>query len=158
VSILAQHFDKWTPEPNTGCYLWTGGVRNKGSGRPTVYANGKMIQVSRLICEEAYGPPPTSKHHAAHNTPNGCVGASCVNEAHLRWATAHENQMDIPVEIRRKRVAHEVVNRGARYSAMMGGFKTYESDNPCPRGHVGLRYVRNGACRECEMSRRSRGK
>jgi hypothetical protein len=153
MAVLDSHADKWTPEPNTGCYLWTGAVRNKSTGRPAVYAGQrKMAMMARLVCEEAHGPPPTPKHHAAHNRLGGCVGAPCIAPNHLRWASPRENQMDVPVEIRRKRVAHEVVNRGARYAAKQAGEKFYSTGNPCPRGHIGLRYVRNGECKECSLS------
>ena len=104
MSVLEDYADRWIPEPNTGCYLWLAGVNNQN--RPRV-SGGKLV--SRLVCEEAYGPPPTLKHEAAHATLAGCVGGLCVNGGHLRWATRRENQLDIPLEkrseIARKREA-----------------------------------------------------
>lgn len=161
-NLLERHRDKWVEDGD--CYRWTAGTScgqitrsEKSRYQPRIYVgNRKMATVSRLMCEEAHGPPSTPKHHAAHDTPNGCIGSLCVNGEHLRWATASENQFDVPVEVRRTRVVHDAVNRGARYEAQKIGSKTYLSNNPCPRGHTGLRYTRNGACRECEMTRRDR--
>jgi hypothetical protein len=110
-SILEQHADKWIPEPNTGCLIWIAGLGgNPRSLQGTVGWNGKVVRVPRVVCEETNGPPPTSKHHAAHNTRNGCVGGLCVNGGHLRWATARENQQDISAEERSDRIRRGAVN------------------------------------------------
>jgi hypothetical protein len=97
MSFLEEFADYWTPEPNTGCYLWLRGVNN--SGYPRLGTNGK-IRVNRVVLEEKAGPPPTSKHSAAHNTLNGCCGPICINPDHLRWATHLQNMRDIPPEKR----------------------------------------------------------
>ena len=111
LSILEQHEDKWIPEPNTGCYLWTAALGgNVRSLQGIVGWNGKVLRVPRIVCEETNGPPPTSKHHAAHNTPNGCVGGLCVNGGHLRWATARQNAADIPPEERSDRIRRGAVS------------------------------------------------
>jgi hypothetical protein len=97
--------DYWIPEPNTGCLLWLGPMGNKKSG-PRKHHNGKNVIVCREVLREGVGEPPTPKHHAAHNTSMGCVGAEggCVSLQHLRWATARENQSDIPPERRSERI------------------------------------------------------
>jgi hypothetical protein len=107
MSMLERHADKWIPEPNTGCYIWIGCGSEKPGQRPRVRTGlkgaKKTALIQRLVCEETNGPPPTSKHHAAHNTPNGCIGWFCVNGAHMRWATALENRMDMSSEARKER-------------------------------------------------------
>jgi hypothetical protein len=60
--------------------------------RPVFAHKGKSYGVSRAMCEENYGPPPTPKHESAHSCGNGHNG--CVNPKHLRWATAQENTDD----------------------------------------------------------------
>jgi hypothetical protein len=92
VSFLEEFADYWIPEPNTGCYLWLRGVNN--TGYPRLGTDGK-IRVNRVVLTECAGPPPTSKHEAAHNTLNGCCGSICINPIHLRWATHLENMMDM---------------------------------------------------------------
>ena len=105
LSILELHEDKWIPEPNTGCYLWTGALGgNSRSLQGCVGLNRKIKRIPRIVCEETNGPPPTPKHHAAHNTTKGCVGGLCVNGGHLRWATAVENAADIPPKLRSDRI------------------------------------------------------
>jgi hypothetical protein len=147
-SLLERHSDKWTPEPNTGCYLWIACLST--SGRPNVYAKGRTRIVARLVCEEVNGPPPTLKHDAAHNTPNGCVGGLCVNSDHLRWASRRENALDTPEEIRRK-----PRNRGLRHATLAANQKTYFTGKPCANGHVDLRYA-SGGCLTCLKERKQR--
>jgi predicted XRE-type DNA-binding protein len=77
------------------CLIWPfstdgGGYANFSSrwfkriyGTPTV---------SRAICIQVYGPPPTGMHQAAHSCGNGHL--ACVNRKHLRWATQSENMAD----------------------------------------------------------------
>lgn len=92
MTLLQKYESWWIPEPNTGCYIWLGYF----SRNPTLTIKYKKINVARVVCEEINGPPPTSEHQAAHNTPNGCIGRFCVNGNHLRWATQSENERDKP--------------------------------------------------------------
>ena len=108
--ILEHHAAKWLPEPNTGCFIWIGGLTGGPWPRPSAGYKGKIVTVTRVVCEEANGPPPTPKHQAAHNTPNGCIGGLCVNGGHLRWATNLENSADIPPALRSDRIKRGAVN------------------------------------------------
>ena len=83
------------------CLIWpyTG-----SNGYGQIGRDGRMVVVSRALCEEVNGPPPTPKHHAAHSCGNGHLG--CVTKGHLSWKTALENASD--------RVAHGTHNRGER--------------------------------------------
>jgi hypothetical protein len=121
MSILDVHSEKWIAEPNTGCYIWTGAISGSGQqravvGLPRIFAAGpkqKLVGVARLVCEEEHGPPPTPKHHAAHATPSGCVGGVCVNPDHIRWATARDNQQDIPADVRVSRAKNATAGMSA---------------------------------------------
>lgn len=84
------------------CLIWPYSVSSKGY--PSLKISGKSILVTRMACEKKNGPPPTSKHEAAHSCGNGHLG--CVNPMHLSWKTRSENQMD--------RVLHGTSNRGTR--------------------------------------------
>jgi hypothetical protein len=99
MSLLDRYEHLWAPEPNTGCYLWSGTGQRYGN----VKIDHKLYLIHRLICEEIYGSPPTSEHHALHDTPSGCTGGFCINPAHLRWGTRTENQLDILPEKRQER-------------------------------------------------------
>ena len=113
LNLLERHRDKWVEDGE--CYRWIGTTAGKdgnrlGTIRIGARKDGKYATVPRIVCEEVHGPPPTPKHQAAHNTPNGCIGSLCVNGEHLRWATAHENHMDVPAEERSDRVRRGAVN------------------------------------------------
>lgn len=157
-AFLEAHREKWVPEPNTGCWLWTAALIN--SGRPVVGVGPKSVKlVSRVVCEERHGPPPTPKHYAAHATPNGCVGGLCVNPSHLRWATSHENHMDIPPEQRSDRTRRGWLKNKQprnvckqRQEAIAAGAAIYVTSKPCRRGHVGPKRV-VGGCIECANER-----
>ena len=109
MSLLEERFDRWSPEPNTGCYIW-----DKGSPRneyARILLKGKAVRVSRIVCREAYGEPPTSRHGVAHSTRMGCVGPACVNPGHLRWATQRENVLDAFPDERSERMRKANVTR-----------------------------------------------
>lgn len=40
-----------------------------------------------------------------------------------------------------------------RIAALSDGYSVYESSRPCPRGHIGWRSTRSGACKACEKER-----
>ena len=156
MSILERHADKWTPEPNTGCYLWTGAI----GARPMVGIAGNKIEVmARLVCEETYGSAPEDKPLALHNTPNGCVGGLCVAPHHLRWGSKRDNALDEPAERRREWSLRGYQNRTTeqrnnhrdkpRNMARLAGERTYISGKTCKNGHVGPRFVSTGDCIEC---------
>lgn len=85
---------------NDECLIWPFGTIS--SGYAQLRWEGETIRANRLMCALRHGPPPTSKHEAAHN----CGNERCVNPDHLRWATPTENQND--------RVIHGTSNRGRR--------------------------------------------
>lgn len=84
------------------CLIWPFAKNDHGYG--VISRNRKMHRVSRIICENAHGKPPTSLHEAAHNCGRGHLG--CVNRFHLRWATTKENAAD--------KVGHGTSNRGEK--------------------------------------------
>ncbi len=71
-------------EPNTGCWLWSGWVTDKGYAR--FRDCGQKVRVHRWAYEHFRGPIPDGLviDHLC-NTP------SCVNPAHLEPKTSREN-------------------------------------------------------------------
>jgi hypothetical protein len=89
---LRKRFDaKWTPEPNTGCHLWTGalntsgysiiGVGSRGHGRPILTTGHRVAWL--LECGDL-GPGIVLDHKCGERT--------CVNQAHLEPVTATVNR------------------------------------------------------------------
>lgn len=85
------------------CLIWPYSTMRNGYGQMRV--DDKLRTVSRQLCEDVNGPPPTPHHHAAHSCGNGTKG--CVTKAHLLWKTKSENEKD--------KVYHGTDNRGERH-------------------------------------------
>lgn len=95
----------------TECLIWPFA---RSSGYAVMGLAGKVETVSRLVCTEVHGPPPTPAHQAAHSCGNGHLG--CVSRRHLSWKTPAGNQAD--------RLVHDTHRRGERHV----GVKLSEAD------------------------------
>lgn len=84
------------------CLIWPFSC---GHGYGLLRVNGKMAIVSRRVCEEIHGPPPTDKHEAAHSCGKGHEG--CVTKGHLAWKTPAGNHAD--------KLLHGTHNRGENH-------------------------------------------
>jgi hypothetical protein len=98
-----------SPEPTSGCWLWTGGLPN-GYGYIGV-GNGRSIKACRLSYEMAHGPIP-----AGLLLRHKCDNRACVNPDHLIPGTYLDNYNDM-VERRRDRKACGEANAKARLTA-----------------------------------------
>ena len=128
---LRERFDaKWIPEPNTGCWLWMGGLA--GRGYPMVYVPGQKwgTKAHRVAWELYRGPIPDGLV-----IDHTCRVKSCVNPDHLRPVTSAVNVTENSISL-----------------AALNKVKTH-----CPRGHEyttenTLRMKRNDGrvCRTCK--------
>jgi hypothetical protein len=91
------------PYDGGDCLIWPFSTHRNGYAQMRV--DGHLVTVSRMLCEATNGPPPTSKHHAAHSCGNGRSG--CVTKRHLLWKTKAENEAD--------KLVHGTHNRGERH-------------------------------------------
>ncbi len=73
------------------CLIWPFS-RNKAGYAAMHVEGGIKVLVSRYLCEDRRGPPPTAEHEAAHSCGRGKHG--CVAQAHLDWKTSVENKAD----------------------------------------------------------------
>lgn len=85
------------------CLIWPFARNAAGYGLMRHEGGSKLV--SRVICRDVNGPPPTPEHEAAHSCGRGEDG--CVTKRHLFWKTHTENMAD--------KNSHGTVARGHRH-------------------------------------------
>jgi len=78
-----------SPEPNTGCWLWLGGVRGHMGYGSLRLRDGRTVGAHRLSFELFNGPIP-----AGMKVCHRCDVPTCINPAHLYLGTDIENKAD----------------------------------------------------------------
>jgi len=78
---------QYAPEPNTGCWLWTGEITKRGYGRLMVQdGRWRHVLAHRFSYERFVGPIPDGLC-----IDHKCRCRSCVNPNHLQVVTYREN-------------------------------------------------------------------
>ena len=95
---------KVIPEPNSGCWLWSGAVNSSGYG--SFLMAGKTSKAHRTSYRFYVGPIPNGLH-VLHR----CDNRICVNPDHLFVGTRFDNMRDM---VRKKRL------RGASLTKQFG--------------------------------------
>lgn len=121
MNLLPERIQRFIePEPNTGCWLWAGGV-SRGYGR--VWWSGTTRAAHRVVYELLVGS--ITKPQLDHL----CRTHECVNPTHIRPATAAEN----------------IHAPGSRCLQAVNVTKTH-----CPKGHpLDGRQTRGRRCTTC---------
>lgn len=77
----------YIPEPNTGCWLWTGSLNATGYGY--FYFPPRNMVHAHIAAWELFRGPRNGLHLL-----HSCDMACCVNPDHLRLGTHQENMVD----------------------------------------------------------------
>lgn len=132
---------KTIPEPNSGCWLWTG-AQSHGYG--VIRINGKNRPAHRLALEAVRGP------FSEQDTDHKCRTQCCVNPAHLEAVTHAENMRRSPLGFQNNDTQRELSRRSALKMAL----------DRCPCGRQwSERMFKNGkgklkkVCTHCRLER-----
>ena len=85
--MLNRFMAKVSPEPNTGCWLWTAHVSRDGYGR---FGIGRVAHEAHRVAYKLFKGEIPSDLCVNHM----CKVRSCVNPSHLRLLTLIENIKD----------------------------------------------------------------
>jgi hypothetical protein len=131
LEALKRAESRFVPEPNTGCWIWSAAVDNRGYGRISVH--NKWRHAHRFLYEQYVGSVPEGLE-----LDHICRTPCCVNPEHLEPVTHQENM------------------RRAGASGAMGIRNKRKSH--CPNGHeyAGSNlYVTSNGWRQCHECRKN---
>jgi HNH endonuclease len=120
---LATRFWKFVePEPNSGCWLWSGAQNRRGYGAISI-ARSRMREAHRIMWQLEYGRIPDGMH-VLHR----CDVPPCVNPGHLWLGTRRDNMQDAS---KKGRIASQ--KEPARYTQYLEAWRQRQPRGTSPR-------------------------
>lgn len=129
-AVLDRLFDKISPEPNSGCWLWTGAV---SAGKYGSFSfEGRMQKAHRVTWRLMRGPVPDGL-----DLDHICRVTICCNPDHLEPVTRSENLRRSPLKNRYADLTH--CKRGHEFTpenTMWRKGGTWRACRTCMRMHT----------------------
>lgn len=133
-AVMERFMSYVMPEPNSGCWLWTGTLNTQGYGR--FHINGKRPMAHKYVFEALVKKVPEGL-----SLDHLCRVRCCVNPQHLEPVTTRENIM---------RGENKVAALAGRTHCNRG--HEFTAENTSVRKHRGKTYRGCKKC-HCEDSR-----
>jgi len=108
MTLLERFNSKYEPEPNSGCWLWTGAARGPIGNEYGHMRIGKEFTAAHRVSVMLHtGHKPSVDHDVMHK----CDNRFCVNPDHLSVGTKKDNMVDCARKDRRQvpNLADEVI-------------------------------------------------
>lgn len=104
--------EKSIPEPNSGCWLWLGGMESRGDyGTFTMRALGYIGKKAHRVSYEMFVEDIPEGMVVMHT----CDIPSCINPDHLRLGTQAENMRDMALKGRQAKGSSHGHYKHGRY-------------------------------------------
>lgn len=139
---IEDFFNNIFPEPNTGCFIWSGNVNSRGYGLAKLYNNAGefVLRGAHRIAYFLDKGPFDFKLFICHK----CDNPFCVNPDHLFLGTAKDNAIDCISKNRayrgernRKLVGKEVSEIRKRYATGLYTQAQLSKEYECSRQCIG---------------------
>lgn len=129
--VIERILARGTPEPNTGCLLWTGYVNAKGYG--VVHVGGRTLLAHRVVAGLADAPASIVSRHS-------CDQPGCIEPRHVTPGTVADNVADMHARGRARKARGESHPRRTHPELWPSGDRHWSRQQP----ERVLRGARNG--------------
>jgi hypothetical protein len=144
---LRDHFENsYVPEPNTGCWLWTGALTTSGYGQ--LSRKRKMLTAHRVSLElrGVILPDGMVVDHI-------CRVRSCVNPDHLRVVTRRQNVIENSESLPAKQVRSTTCPQGHPYAGEnLAKWSKHRVCVACKRAYGRRRYNKQKAAKRAALT------